>query len=382
MLRTSYGSTHCTRPKLAQALWALRLGDSAFESAQGASGWAAASPDPAPAVCRVHRSGRSGVTSSRVGWLALGLGPSAAFTLVEVLLGIFIAVGMLLAVLYLYRQSADLRAQLMEETERLMAVRLVMDRLTTELRCAHAPATARYPFVGQATTLQFATTAAATVPAWAAGSSSRSGLPNVGLKVVSYSLGTGRQGTNVVVSGLIRTEQPAVPMRGSKGEPPPPKAQEPAAEAEAEQDAAPTHSEASGAGSNATSAASSAPGSLRGLSAGTVQPVIEAIRFVRFRYRAAPTAAAEAGQPPKRWTGASISMTSLDDWQETWTGPGLPQAVEVSLGTEPLPPDVAPEDYPYELFRRVIYLPSHAAGGLWVNDSGTTQSESNPEPTP
>lgn len=290
----------------------------------------------------------------------------AAFTLVEVLLGVFIAVGMLLVLLYFYQKAADLRAQLMEETERLMAVRLVMERLTAELRCAQGPATARHPFVGEATALQFVTATHPRLAAWSSGPLTRSGPPDTGLKLVSYTLGSRLEGSNAVVSGLVRTERSAVPTQGPASPParPKPKASDEAAEPEQEQNS--TELDSSTAESNEAVAAS-APAASRRLTPAAVTPVIEAIRFVRFRYRGASSSSPEANPRPK---GRSSAMgASLEDWQETWTGPGLPQAVEVSLGTEPLPPDTAPEDYPHEVFRRVIYLPSHAASSLWAEEA-------------
>jgi len=47
-------------------------------------------------------------------------------------------------------------------------------------------------------------------------------------------------------------------------------------------------------------------------------------------------------------------------WAETWSETALPQAVEVTLGTEPLEEGEDPEDYPYEAFRRVVYIPGSA----------------------
>lgn len=49
----------------------------------------------------------------------------AAFTLIEVILAIVISLGMLVVVLFFYQQTANFRAQLVEETERLTAVRLI-----------------------------------------------------------------------------------------------------------------------------------------------------------------------------------------------------------------------------------------------------------------
>src|SRR5439155_8813829 len=63
---------------------------------------------------------------------------SRGFTLVEVILAIGIAIGILMVALYLHSQATNLRAQLLRESERIAAMRLVMERLTSELRNAFA----------------------------------------------------------------------------------------------------------------------------------------------------------------------------------------------------------------------------------------------------
>ena len=67
-------------------------------------------------------------------------------------------------------------------------------------------------------------------------------------------------------------------------------------------------------------------------------------KFIRFRY----------------WDGNA--------WLETWGGGDLPGAVEIVLGEEPLPEGASPMDYPYLIFRRVVYVPAgaKAAGGTIV----------------
>jgi type II secretory pathway component PulJ len=47
-------------------------------------------------------------------------------------------------------------------------------------------------------------------------------------------------------------------------------------------------------------------------------------------------------------------------WNEGWGGGDLPAAVEIVLGIEPLPEGVEPLQYPYETFRRVVYVPAGA----------------------
>ncbi len=58
------------------------------------------------------------------------------------------------------------------------------------------------------------------------------------------------------------------------------------------------------------------------------------IKFLYFRY----------------WDGAA--------WLPNWGGGDAPLAVEINLGVEPLPEDTDPEEYPYEVYRRVVYVPA------------------------
>ena len=80
---------------------------------------------------------------------------------------------------------------------------------------------------------------------------------------------------------------------------------------------------------------SALPGSTAGPRNGSV---LSQIQYLRFRY----------------WDGST--------WTEAWSAPELPLGVEVSLGREPLPPESTADEYPFELYRRVIYLPNHASG--------------------
>ena len=64
----------------------------------------------------------------RVRAVPLGAG---AFTLLEVLLALSIAIGLLIVVLYYYQQAALLRDSTLDSATGLAAVRLCMDRLGT-----------------------------------------------------------------------------------------------------------------------------------------------------------------------------------------------------------------------------------------------------------
>jgi type II secretory pathway pseudopilin PulG len=218
-----------------------------------------------------------------------------AFTLVEVLLAVGILAGLLVVVLYFYQQAAQLRTELLLDTERSSSARLLMERLTGELRAARSHTFYAVPLVGDATYLQFITTDLPSQTAWAGEHLGRVSRPETDLKLISYRREVSREDTNLV--GIARSEEPLVELR------------------------TPGFNEST----------------IVAQSSGTNKPdsvvVTEAFPFVRFRY----------------WDGQA--------WTESWNNTFLPSAVEVTLGSEPLPTEVEPADYPSEVFRRVIYLP-------------------------
>jgi type II secretory pathway component PulJ len=232
-------------------------------------------------------------------------GSRAAFTLLEVVLAIIIAIAILVAALAFHHQATTLRGALLTESERLAAVRQIMDRLTADLRVA--PVHNQVGFTGDSNSLRFVTTR---LPLAAGGFDSD-------LKRVTYRAMLSGDATNLTVSGLQRVEEPAVELILSPLAPANASAPEPVGDA-AEQLAA---------GLTNTTASATAPG----------EPLTEAIRFLNFRF----------------WDGTA--------WRDSWSGVAPPPGVEISLGFEPLPPELTPDQYPGEVFRRVIYLPAGQA---------------------
>ena len=230
----------------------------------------------------------------------------SAFTLVEVILAIAIATGLLVIALTFYRQATDLRGQILVEAERISVVRLVADRLTADLRQAQPVAGDAESFVGGSGWVRF-TRASLAVPS----GHGPDGAVSVGPDVVriSYDTVTGPDGTNTVVLGLDRTESPL------------------SARPRAEISASASASAASLDASILAPAATNRPAEL----------LTDQVRFIRFRF----------------WDGGA--------WQESWTNQVPPPGVEVVLGTEPLPDDATPETYPYEQFRRVVVVPAGSA---------------------
>jgi type II secretory pathway pseudopilin PulG len=223
-----------------------------------------------------------------------------AFTLVEVILAVGIIAGLLVVVLYFYQQATELRTELLLTTERTSAARLLMDRLTTELRAARSHTFYAVPLVGDATYLQFITTDLPAQTAWTGEHLGRVSRPETDLKLVSYRREVSREDTNVV--SIARTEEPLVELRK--------------------------------AGLNESTVVVQSNETNRS----NAVAITEAFHFVRFRY----------------WDGRA--------WTESWNSTSLPAGVEVTLGSEPLPEETGSE-YEGEVFRRVIYLPGSVREG-------------------
>ena len=250
-----------------------------------------------------------------IGRSALRIGAPAAFTLVEVILAIGIATGLLIIALTFYRQVADLRGQILTEAERFAAIRLVMDRLAADLRTAQPMTGAGNGFVGDSGALSFPRS---TLSLRNPGTSLGEFDTDSDLVRVSFTTVKSTEGTNTVVVGFNRLEEP-LPAKQTPSVPV----------------GAVNHSDTGVAATNHIE-----------------EPLTDVIRFVRFRY----------------WDG--------NLWQAGWTNTAPPLGVEVVLGTDPLPDDATPETYPFEQFRRVIFLPA----GFVSSRPGTESSVSSIRP--
>ena len=255
------------------------------------------------------------------------------FTLLEVILALAIALGLLAVVLYFYQQASRLRDATLADTARLAAVRLCLDRLATELRTASTrPGT----FHGGPQSLEFVQCDFASPSAWVAGTNTIGVVNRFPVRRIRYvGHATDQSGS---VSGVERIEEPPAPAA-------------PAATADdtdrADDNA--TNSDTSLppdllTGTNADFFSSATNTDLAGeatnqdsvTAIGTDETslLIGELRFLRLRY----------------WDGTA--------WLDSWTASGLPRGVEISLATEPLPPDAPPDALPSEVFRRVIALPA------------------------
>jgi prepilin-type N-terminal cleavage/methylation domain-containing protein len=236
------------------------------------------------------------------------------FTLLEVVLALSLALGLLAVALYFHQQITRLRSHILDDSARLAAVRLGMDRLALELRTAAALPDS---FRGTASSLEFVRSA----PVAPRTRTSTAATPRAAVspyRRVRYQLSGTNDPATASVSSVERSEEPwqasasiTSPTSAALPEPEP----EPESGFSTLQDVA-------------LQSISTVPEST---ARGTVLPEL---RHLAFRY----------------WDGSS--------WLETWTDSGLPRGVEVSLATDAPPANASGTVSPIELFRRIIALPT------------------------
>lgn len=210
-----------------------------------------------------------------------------AFTLFEVLIAVSLVVGLMGSVLVFYRYATETRAMVIDQAESVTARRMVMERITLELRSAVISASnSMVPLSGTISTLSIPTAGPLPRSIWRVDPEAES-PPPIGVSDVSevkYSIRSHTDGDgNVVVDGLDRTMGVVAPVT---------------------EDSTP-------------------PSSV----------FAPRVKFVRFRY----------------FDGAN--------WTDSWGG-GMPAAIEVSLGLDPLPDGTDPAEYASPVSRRVIALPA------------------------
>ena len=96
----------------------------------------------------------------------------------------------------------------------------------------------------------------------------------------------------------------------------------------------------------------------------TGEEIVEGIERTEQTVIAAPTVeegydvAAALVAPSFKFLSLRYWDNQSGDWLEAWNGGDVPVAVEIVVGIEPLPENTEPAEYPFEVFRRVVYVPA------------------------
>lgn len=229
------------------------------------------------------------------------------FTLIEIILAISLAVGLLMVAMWFYQQATRYRNELLQQAERLAAVRLLADQIAGDMRAVNADG--RHAFTGDSNYVRF--TKAVAPPATAAGFNS----PGSDLRVVSYRTVVDSNGTNLVVTGIRRDEEPAIDWTESTR----------------------------GTTSRSITTALDTEGTTNRVE----KPSTDAIRHLAFRF----------------WDGAM--------WKDTWNSFTPPAGLEVQLASEMISTESTNADSGTDIFRRVVVIP---AGAMAVRSRASTST--------
>jgi len=271
--------------------------------------------------------------------LAKRLRFAAAFTILEVMLAIVIATGLLATAMYYYQQAARFRNDLLEETERIGSARLILDRLSTELRCSLYHPARSVGAKGGADWIEFLKSSVPSQASWRVQTESEPpAYPETGYRLIRYELlkkpllngsldnEANQQMVEQMTSQRVRRSGDTNDVLASlmQGD----------------------------AINRIERRLLTAKVSTNDIVVVRIDPVriTDQLKYLKFRYL----------------NGSA--------WVDTWPGPQLPLGVEVSLGIEPMSATNLLEEYTNHVFRRVVPIPSSAALRAAANSNGGSSS--------
>ena len=271
--------------------------------------------------------------------LAKRLRFAAAFTILEVMLAIVIATGLLATAMYYYQQAARFRNDLLEETERIGSARLILDRLSTELRCSLYHPARSVGAKGGADWIEFLKSSVPSQASWRVQTESESpAYPETGYRLIRYELlkkpllsgsldnEANQQMVEQMTSQMVRRSGDTSDVLASlmQGD----------------------------AINRVERRLLTAKASTNDIVVVRIDPVriTDQLKYLKFRYL----------------NGSA--------WVDTWPGPQLPLGVEISLGIEPMSATNLLEEYTNHVFRRVVPIPSSAAFRAAANSNGGSSS--------
>lgn len=261
----------------------------------------------------------------------------SAFTLLEVLLAVVIAAGLLSTAMYFYHKSSRFRSDLILETERIASARLILNRMSTELRSSLHHPVRNIGFKGGSNWVEFLKTEIPSEASWAISTenSSSAAYPETGYRLIKYELAM----KNVIDTGLDN-----------------------AANREMIENL------------NLDNNSGGAPsGDFPSLKQGDA---IDRTERRLLTAKASTNSLATVRIKPVRITDElkymQIRYLNNGNWAETWGGPNPPAGIEISLGIDPLSATNLLEEYTNHVFRRIVRIPTSS-------DSITPPDVSTPE---
>jgi type II secretory pathway pseudopilin PulG len=266
-----------------------------------------------------------------------------AFTLLEVLLAVVIATGLLSTAMYFYQKSSRFRSDLILETERIASARLILNRMSTELRSTLHHPVRNIGFKGGSNWVEFLKTEIPSEASWAMSTenSSSSAYPEAGYRLIRYELAM----KNVIDTGLDNTANREMIENLNLDN---------------NSDVAPGGDFPSLKQGDAIDRTErrllTAKASTNSLATVRIEPVriTDQLKYMQLRY------------------------LNNGNWAENWGGPNPPAGIEISLGIDPLSVTNLLEEYTNHVYRRIVRIPTSIASITPPNETNLVEEQLNP----
>ena len=266
-----------------------------------------------------------------------------AFTLLEVLLAVVIATGLLSTAMYFYQKSSRFRSDLILETERIASARLILNRMSTELRSTLHHPVLNIGFKGGSNWVEFLKTEIPSEASWAMSTenSSSSAYPEAGYRLIRYELAM----KNVIDTGLDNTANREMIENLNLDN---------------NSDVAPGGDFPSLKQGDAIDRTErrllTAKASTNSLATVRIEPVriTDQLKYMQLRY------------------------LNNGNWAENWGGPNPPAGIEISLGIDPLSVTNLLEEYTNHVYRRIVRIPTSIASITPPNETNLVEEQLNP----
>jgi len=263
-----------------------------------------------------------------------------AFTLIEVLFAVVIAAGLLATAMYFYHKSSRFRSDLILETERIASARLILNRMSTELRSTLHHPVRNIGFKGGSNWVEFLKTEIPSEASWAMSTenSSSSSYPEAGYRLIRYELVM----KNVIDTGLDNAANREM-------------------------------IENLNLDNNSTGSPS---GDFPSLKQGDA---IDRTERRLLTAKASTNSLATVRIEPVRITDQlkHMQLRYLNDgnWAENWGGPNPPSGIEISLGIAPLSVTNLLEEYTNHVYRRIVRIPTSISSTTPTNDTNLEEEQ-------
>ena len=266
-----------------------------------------------------------------------------AFTLLEVLLAVVIATGLLSTAMYFYQKSSRFRSDLILETERIASARLILNRMSTELRSTLHHPVRNIGFKGGSNWVEFLKTEIPSEASWAMSTenSSSSAYPEAGYRLIRYELAM----KNVIDTGLDNAANREMIENLNLDN---------------NSDGAPGGDFPSLKQGDAIDRTErrllTAKASTNSLATVRIEPVriTDQLKYMQLRY------------------------LNNGNWAENWGGPNPPAGIEISLGIDPLSVTNLLEEYTNHVYRRIVRIPTSIASITPPNETNLGEEQLNP----